>query len=540
MNAVRVRNGLLIIWAVCTVSIWISGLYDLIRNWSDYTTGFSALMVMILRSTVIILGFLIVYKVVQRVIKNRIIRSQTAFPGWFSIRTGLYCFLPALFIATLLHGIRDPNLPDSKFVFRSVFYSVLSSGWLIWLYRTFGRSQLITSSKKPARFVHILDITCMNILVLLILGEMLLVFSNRVKPSLLLQSKNADVAHRVKAMRWKPGKLYFNFHLNSGGYHDEEFFTAGDSDLVIGFLGDSFGVGIVPYEFNFVTRAERKLVEFFSGSYKRIAIHNASIPGIAMDEYAYLLESDILPTNPSIVVLCLFVGNDIIESCGFGRTDNRWYCFQNWYLYQFPCRAFRFAEEYKTLPKNRDNQTPLEQNLLKKVGAIPDHVYDASKETAYFSEETFMRIEKMRFEVCNPENAIVKKGLEGIYAGLRYFQRVVKDRLLVVLLPDEFQVNDELYRDLLDTDPGYANYQRDYPQQKILVFCKERHIRCVDMLPVLREGQKQGRTYHLRDTHLNAFGNSLVGTALADSLVRVLVDKGANPQLPGTPSHEFP
>jgi hypothetical protein len=531
MKTVNVRIGLLMVWAMVAVSLWLLDLYDLIRHWSDYTAGgVAATMIMILRSTVIIVGFLIVYRVTRKILKDDTILSRAESSGWFSIRTGLYCFLPALFIPTLLHMTRVNSLPNNTFIFQSVFFSALSTGWLIWLYRMFGRSRLITSSKNRTPFVHILDIACMNILVLLILGETLLAVSNQVNPSLLLQSKNPDVAHRVKKMRWKPGALYLNFHLNSGGYHDEEFFIAGDSDLVIGFLGDSFGVGIVPYEFNFVTRAEQKLREIFSGSFDRIAIHNTSIPGIAMDEYAYLLESDILPFNPSIVVLCLFIGNDIIESAGFGRTDTKWYCFQNWYLYQFPRRAFVFVEEYDTLPKNPANQILLDKNLLKRAGTIPDHIYDASKEPPYFSEDTFLRIEKMRFEVCNPSNYMIEMGFEGVFAGLRYFQHVVKDRLLVILLPDEFQVNDELYRQILDTSTDYAHYQWDYPQQKIAAFCREQAIRCADMLPVLREGQKQGRTYHLRDTHLNAFGNSLVGAALADELTRVLVERGVNPQ----------
>ena len=70
------------------------------------------------------------------------------------------------------------------------------------------------------------------------------------------------------------------------------------------------------------------------------------------------------------------------------------------------------------------------------------------------------------------------------------FQRHLGSKLLVVLLPDEFQVNDELYKEMLTANPVYASYQREYPQQRIMEFCEAQNIRCLDMLPTLREGQQ--------------------------------------------------
>ena len=64
---------------------------------------------------------------------------------------------------------------------------------------------------------------------------------------------------RVEAGRQPPGRLYFGFSLNSGGYHDEEFFVGDERDFVVGLLADSFGLGVVPYAYNFATVAERTL-----------------------------------------------------------------------------------------------------------------------------------------------------------------------------------------------------------------------------------------------------------------------------------------
>ena len=178
----------------------------------------------------------------------------------------------------------------------------------------------------------------MNLFIFLFLGEGLLIVFNEIKPSMLLYSRSTDILTRMDALRWGPGALYFNFRMNSKGYHDEEFFTATSSDLVIGLLADSLGLGVVPYEYNFVTIAERELQQQFANSYDRIAIHNFGVPAVAMNEYAFLLESEVLPTRPSFVVLCLFMGNDIIESQGFGELTESRYYLQNWFLWLLPKR----------------------------------------------------------------------------------------------------------------------------------------------------------------------------------------------------------
>ena len=54
-------------------------------------------------------------------------------------------------------------------------------------------------------------------------------------------------------------------------------------------------------------------------------------------------------------------------------------------------------------------------------------------------------------------------------------------------------------------------------------FCEAQNIRYIDMLPALRKGEQTDRTYHLRDTHFNAYGNKIVGDALAHGLIDLVL-----------------
>jgi hypothetical protein len=363
-----------------------------------------------------------------------------------------------------------------------------------------------------------MDVVCMNLIIFLFLGEASLIIFNKMRPSMLLYTKSADILTRMESLRWGRGVEYFNFRMNSQGYHDEEFFRAGDSDLVIGLLADSFGIGVVPYAYNFATVAERNLQERFGNSYNRIAIHNFGVPGIAMNEYVFLLESEVLQTNPSFVVLCIFVGNDIIESQDFGELKTSRYCFQNWFLWLLPKRLFILSQEQHRQEEKRQKLNVLEIGRLSEDGEIPEYIYDSSQESPTFSVEKFLEIEQERFEVCNPDNQQWQKGFEGLFKGLKHLHSRLGSKLLVVLIPDEFQVNDEVYEELLQSNPHYVSYQRNYPQKRILAYCQEHDLMCLDILPVLREGQEKDRTYHLRDTHLNAYGNSILGQELANTL----------------------
>ena len=95
----------------------------------------------------------------------------------------------------------------------------------------------------------------------------------------------------------------------------------------------------------------------------------------------------------------------------------------------------------------------------------------------------------------------------------------VGPKLLVMIIPDEFQVNDGLYEKLIGLRKDPMSFNRDHPQNQIVEWGHRHGVRVLDLLPLLREAELGGHTYHLRDTHWNARGNRLAGEALAAKLM---------------------
>jgi hypothetical protein len=89
--------------------------------------------------------------------------------------------------------------------------------------------------------------------------------------------------------------------------------------------------------------------------------------------------------------------------------------------------------------------------------------------------------------------------------------------LFFLLIPDEFQLEDELWRQV--ERPGY---ELDRPQVEIGSWLASHGVEALDLLPVFREVRAapdgQRHLYHRRDTHWNRRGNATAGAALAEWL----------------------
>jgi hypothetical protein len=75
--------------------------------------------------------------------------------------------------------------------------------------------------------------------------------------------------------------------------------------------------------------------------------------------------------------------------------------------------------------------------------------------------------------------------------------------------------------------PQADELQRFQPQEHLAAFAAANNIGWLDLTPALRavEPDERGlrRVYHLRDTHFNTRGNSVVGEQLAARIQQLLV-----------------
>lgn len=377
----------------------------------------------------------------------------------------------------------------------------------------------------PVRVMRWVDLGLFNACLLVVVTELGLRAFAAAAPSPLLAQFDDSPRERIAQHRLAPGKLRFGFRCNERGYYDEtpRRQGAGRETLVVA-IGDSFAVGILPHYFHFTTVCERRL--------EWCEIYNVGVNAAGPAAYRILIEEEALPLQPAAVLLCLFVGNDIGVADRGGtehRLLRRFYDRDNVLVYLLPKRLMTLAAHRRLLQEEYDRvgRLPPHEVDERSPGVLDEYrrwcpwLFDCSKETPTYSEATFWRLEKSRaFEVCSPRPGPFAR----LFTELERMRTTCRaSRFLVLLLPDEFQVEDELWERIAAAG---RKLDRDRPQRVVGEWLAARGIACLDLLPVFRrqppEADGNRHLYHLRDTHLNARGNRLAGEALAEFLAREL------------------
>ena len=243
------------------------------------------------------------------------------FTSWMPVRIFLYSIFLAIVATSLVAS--SGLLGSSRFLQEQSFVAILLLTLGLWTLGAQIDPVLLPSALR--RFVGVVDIALANLLLGLVVAEAALSTVSRYSTSPLLLDTPSIEANLDRA-RPQAHQRYFGFSLNSGGYHDTEFAAAGPDDYVVAILADSFGLGVVPYEHNFATIAEKRLRQALVDRHKRVEIHNYGLLAIGMQEYTYLLQTEVLDLNPSCVALCVYVGNDI---GGSERRKTKRYKLQN-------------------------------------------------------------------------------------------------------------------------------------------------------------------------------------------------------------------
>ena len=142
-------------------------------------------------------------------------------------------------------------------------------------------------------------------------------------------------------------------------------------------------------------------------------------------------------------------------------------------------------------------------------------------------DDAFMGIEWDRMAICLKSNrASLGKMMRRVGPSLEALRDSIEEsgaELVVFLIPDEFQVDDELSARLLeinDTDP--ADFARAAPQRKLVNFLESAGIHHIDGLQRFRSKSGTESLYLPRNTHWNAAGNALGARMIA----RYILDEG--------------
>ena len=163
---------------------------------------------------------------------------------------------------------------------------------------------------------------------------------------------------------------------------------------------------------------------------------------------------------------------------------------------------------------------------MRAIAAAFPFVEDPKLEEPGLTLEAFLRIERARaLEACR----VPAGGFEALESALLEMKAACGDvPFAVMLIPDEFQVEDPLWTTVVEELPQANELQRFQPQTHLASFAAANGIAWLDLTPALRavEPDAEGlrRLYHLRDTHFNTRGNRVAGEQLAARLREMLAE----------------
>jgi lysophospholipase L1-like esterase len=395
----------------------------------------------------------------------------------------------------------------------------------------FGAARVIAGMRLswlPAGARRNLDLGVFSLCATAVLAEVALRACSQVQPSQLLSRVSDDPLAALRGSRLAPGSLRFGFPANQAGHYDEPFAAQRSRPRRVVTIGDSFSIGAVPHALHFTTLAEGLLGD--------TEVLNVGISGVGPAEYQALLEHEVLALEPDLVVVCLFAGNDLgarsLAPTGLlgalaNVVDRR-----NVLIYLVPTRLARMAEEREQLGTPRvavsqgayDVPLSAAATVAELEAALP-FLADPLLEQPTQASDTFVKLELSRVrDVALAEERVYRRLVERC-ARMRDQARPAP--LAVVLIPDEFQVEDALW-DELRALGAERELERDRFQRELGPELARRGIPVLDLLPRLRavpplsDGRRH--VYHLNDTHFNARGNRVAAEALAP-FVRELLQR---------------
>ena len=376
----------------------------------------------------------------------------------------------------------------------------------------------IVAASRSARWIEAADLAATLLFTVLLGGELALRGYDLVHPTYLLSSDTSGPRRLLAARRLRPGDVRHGFPVNSRGDYDEEFHGRAPGERLVVVVGDSMSVGTVPVPLNFTSVAERELGV-------PAEVYNMAAPGIGPPEYLELLLAEALPMLPDLIVVGLFVGNDLVYSLEAEEPRDWLHAFygRDRVLLLRLFSRLRLLRDGASLglDRNADGGEVSESRpsgpaltLEEALAAYPRYT-DPLAERPTFTPERFLSatIQKAS-QVCDPT---ASEELP-VFAHLERIVSAAGDvPLLFLVNPDECQVEDAFW-DRVVAAAGRP-LERDRPQRLLARWFSERDQAFLDLLPAFRavppleDGERH--LFLLRSGHRNARGDEAAGKALA-------------------------
>ena len=326
---------------------------------------------------------------------------------------------------------------------------------------------------------------CIVVIVTFLLAEVSFRIYNGFRPSPIFYDDSYN------RFRGKPLGPDYDTKLNSGGFKDVEFTTQKDPGVCrIVAIGDSFPFGVVPYRYNYLTLLEKQL----NRPTRRFEVINMGIPGTCPHDYLSLLLREGLALKPDMVILNFFMGNDFIDN----PSPRRWYAYSQvvtFFKYLFTLPKIQDGRLFHKSPVYRDEKPTMDERTFLKVEVDRSRIFRRDRRDCFFRE-----LAGVLKSIKTIKNNCDRRGI----------------RLLVVMIPDEIQVDPLLQKKVMEKQKmPEALFDFSFPNRSFRKELAARHIDFIDLLDVFLKASTSRRLYKPRDTHWNIAGNRLAADSLS-------------------------
>lgn len=312
-------------------------------------------------------------------------------------------------------------------------------------------------------------------------------------------------------IKWNRRREFFErVRFNSEGLRDlqrERIKPAGAFRVVV--LGDSFTASLqVPREDTFVARLESGLAERLAAG-RRVEVINAGVDGFGTAQELLLFRERMARHAPDLVLLQVFMENDLTDNSSEAGGWNHHLATRCGRPYfELAQGAVRFAglsvPPQPGLARRWMRRSQLLFTLLPAVSADPA------------ARPAFVNLDVFRPDAPPAVERAWRLTRELLLA-LRSEVRTRGARLALLVIPDKRTAGlvSEKERATLGSD--VVDFRRAH--RLIVGFARDHAIPLVDLLPVLAEEVRAGRTpYFASDSHLTREGHAMAARASVESL----------------------
>ena len=302
--------------------------------------------------------------------------------------------------------------------------------------------------------------------------------------------------------------------FTSRGYLTNDVFNKKNDVVRILGLGDSFSVYLRDKKQNYNNILQQ---EFIASGKGDVEIVNAGMEAMGPGYYWHILNNYGDLINPDLVLVGFFMGNDIEEGEFVVYIGNFISEPKDLIKRYSKYDQFRHLRLYRLL-KNKYTRYREEQIKKEEIKRQP------SQPVGTFSQATFLEVEKQRSWIFdkNKRDELQQRwhDCSDIILKMKDWCDRRKIKLVIALLPDQFQVDQEIREAVLTKYKNIAekNLDLSYPDNLIANFCRTHNINCLDMLGQFQEQGKTRRLYSLRDSHWNEAGNRLAADLIFEYL----------------------